>query len=96
MKAIRIESHGGPEVLRLVEGPDPSPGDGEILVRVEAAGLNFIDVYHRTGLYPNPLPLTPGLEGAGVGAGVGFAWRVSLPSSATWEWTPSFRKIDFR
>ena len=71
MKAIRIDSHGGPEVLRLGEEPDPSPGDGELLVRVEAAGLNFIDVYHRTGLYPNPLPLTPGLEGAGVVTGVG-------------------------
>jgi len=71
MKAIRVETHGGPEVLRLVEEPDPSPGDGELLVRVEAAGLNFIDVYHRTGLYPNPLPLTPGLEGAGVVTGVG-------------------------
>lgn len=71
MKAIRIANHGGPEVLRLVEGPDPSPGDGELLVRIEAAGVNFIDVYHRTGLYPNPLPITPGLEGAGVVAGVG-------------------------
>jgi len=71
MKAIRIEKHGGPEVLRLVEVPDPSPGDGELLVRVEAAGLNFIDVYHRTGLYPNALPLTPGMEGGGVVAKMG-------------------------
>ena len=75
MKAIRVETHGGPDVLRLVERPDPSPGDGELLVRVEAAGLNFIDVYHRTGLYPNPLPLTPGLEGAGVVTGVGAGVR---------------------
>jgi NADPH2:quinone reductase len=71
MKAIRVESHGGPEVLKLIDLPDPDPGPGELLVRVEAAGLNFIDVYHRTGLYPNPLPFTPGLEGAGVIAGVG-------------------------
>ncbi|MCG6926493.1 MAG: quinone oxidoreductase [Acidobacteria bacterium] len=71
MKAIRVEAHGGPEVLELAELPDPTPGPGELLVRVEAAGLNFIDVYHRTGLYPNPLPLTPGLEGAGVVTGVG-------------------------
>ena len=71
MKSILVSEHGGPEVLRLVDGPDPSPGRGELLVRVEAAGLNFIDVYHRTGLYPNPLPLTPGLEGAGVVAAVG-------------------------
>jgi len=71
MKAIRIEEHGGPEVLQLAEVPEPVPGGGELLVRVEAAGLNFIDVYHRTGLYPNPLPFTPGLEGAGVVTGVG-------------------------
>jgi NADPH2:quinone reductase len=71
MRAIHVESHGGPEVLKLADLPDPVPAPGELLVRVEAAGLNFIDVYHRTGLYPNPLPFTPGLEGAGVVAGVG-------------------------
>ena len=71
MKAIRIESHGGPEVLRLTDVPEPTPAEGQLLVRVEAAGVNFIDVYHRTGLYPNPLPLTPGLEGAGVVTRVG-------------------------
>jgi NADPH2:quinone reductase len=71
MKLIRIDAFGGPEVLRLVEGPDPSPGPGQIAVRVQAAGLNFIDVYHRTGLYPNPLPLVPGMEGAGVVTGLG-------------------------
>ncbi len=66
MKAIRIDGFGGPEVLRLAEVPDPLPGAGQVVVRVEFAGVNFIDVYHRTGLYPNPLPLVPGLEGAGV------------------------------
>jgi NADPH2:quinone reductase len=71
MKAIRIATFGGPEVLRLEELPDPTPGPGELAVRVEAAGVNFIDVYHRTGLYPNPLPLVPGQEGAGVVAGLG-------------------------
>jgi NADPH2:quinone reductase len=71
MKAIRIDGFGGPEVLRMVELPDPVPGPGQLLVRTEAAGVNFIDVYHRTGLYPNPLPLVPGMEGAGVVAGVG-------------------------
>jgi len=71
MKAIRIDGFGGPEVLRLADAPDPSPGPGQILVRVEAAGLNFIDVYHRTGLYPNPLPFVPGMEGAGVVTGRG-------------------------
>jgi NADPH2:quinone reductase len=78
MKAIRIDGFGGPEVLRLAEVHAPSAGPGQIVVRVEAAGLNFIDVYHRTGLYPNPLPLVPGMEGAGpvvaVGSGVTL-WR---------------------
>jgi NADPH2:quinone reductase len=69
MKAIRIEGFGGPDVLRLTDVPVPSPGPGQIAVRVEAAGVNFIDVYHRIGLYPNPLPLVPGMEGAG---GVGL------------------------
>jgi NADPH:quinone reductase len=71
MKLIRIEGFGGPEVLRLAEAPDPSAGPGQIAVRVEAAGLNFIDVYQRTGLYPNPLPFVPGQEGAGVVTAVG-------------------------
>jgi NADPH2:quinone reductase len=71
MKAIRIDAFGGPEVLRLADVPDPVAGPGQIVVRVEAAGLNFIDVYHRTGLYPNPLPFVPGQEGAGVVAQVG-------------------------
>jgi NADPH:quinone reductase len=71
MKAIRIEAFGGPEVLRLVEISDPEPGRGQLLVRLEAAGVNYIDVYQRTGLYPNPLPFTLGLEGAGVVEGVG-------------------------
>jgi NADPH:quinone reductase len=66
MKAIRIDGFGGPEVLRLAEVPDPTPAPGQVVVRVEAAGVNFIDVYHRTGLYPNPLPLVPGMEGAGM------------------------------
>jgi NADPH:quinone reductase len=73
MKAIRIEGFGGPEVLRLTDAPDPSPGPGQVVVRVEAAGVNFIDVYHRTGLYPNPLPFVPGMEGEGVVAAVGPA-----------------------
>jgi NADPH:quinone reductase len=71
MKAIRVAEHGGPEVLKLQDVPEPVPGPGQALVRLEAIGLNFIDVYHRTGLYPNPLPFTPGLEGAGVVAALG-------------------------
>ncbi|HEY7516565.1 MAG TPA: alcohol dehydrogenase catalytic domain-containing protein, partial [Vicinamibacteria bacterium] len=71
MLVIRVSGFGGPEVLKPEDTAVPTPGAGQALVRVEAAGVNFIDVYHRTGLYPNPLPLTPGLEGAGVVESVG-------------------------
>jgi NADPH2:quinone reductase len=69
---IRVHQHGGPEVLRYEAHDVPAPGPGEALVRHEAIGLNFIDTYHRTGLYPVPgLPFTPGMEGAGVVEAVG-------------------------
>lgn len=71
MKAILIEQTGGPEVLQWVERPDPTPGPGQALVRHAAVGLNFIDVYHRTGLYPVTLPFTPGSEAAGTVEAVG-------------------------
>jgi NADPH:quinone reductase len=71
MKAIRVHEFGGPEVLRLEEIPDPTPGPGEALVRLEAIGINFIEVYRRTGAYPMKLPYTPGEEGAGVVVAVG-------------------------
>jgi len=66
MKAIRVSQTGGPEVLQYVDVETPKPGPGEALVRIEAIGVNFIDVYHRTGLYKMPLPFTPGSEAAGV------------------------------
>jgi len=66
MRAIRIHEHGGPEVLRYEDAPLPEPGPGEARVRLEAVGVNFIDSYHRGGLYKVALPLTPGTEGAGV------------------------------
>jgi NADPH:quinone reductase len=66
MKAIRFHAHGGPEVLQLEEIPVPEPGTGQALVRVVAAGVNFIDVYQRTGLYKTALPFTCGMEGAGI------------------------------
>ena len=74
-KAIRMYQTGGPEVLRWEEVVVAEPGDGEALIRQTAVGLNFIDIYHRTGLYPiGDLPATPGMEGAGeilaVGDGV--------------------------
>ena len=68
---IRIDQVGGPEQMRLVDLPVGEPGAGEIRIRHHACGLNFIDVYQRTGLYPNPLPLSLGMEGAGVVEAVG-------------------------
>ena len=70
-KAIRIHAHGGPEVMRWEDVPLPDPGPGEVLVRHEAIGLNYIDVYFRTGLYKTPLPAILGMEGAGTVAGLG-------------------------
>ena len=76
--AIEVSRPGGPEVLRWTAIEVGEPGPGEVCIAQRAAGLNFIDVYHRTGAYPLPLPFIPGVEGAGVvealGAGVtGFA-----------------------
>src|SRR5689334_12437080 len=66
VKAIRVHEHGGPEVLRYEDVPDPAPKPGEALVEIEAAGVNFIDIYQRNGLYGIPLPATLGLEGGGT------------------------------
>src|SRR5215470_15844270 len=69
--AIRIHQTGGPEVLQWDEVEVGDPGPGQVRLRQEAAGLNFIDVYHRSGLYKQELPFTPGVEGAGVVEAVG-------------------------
>ncbi|MBI1252067.1 MAG: NADPH:quinone reductase [Alphaproteobacteria bacterium] len=71
MRAIRIEQTGGPEVLALADVEAPQPKAGEIRIQHAAIGVNFIDTYHRTGLYPIPLPSGLGLEGAGVVDAVG-------------------------
>ncbi|MCZ2156988.1 MAG: quinone oxidoreductase [Bryobacterales bacterium] len=100
MKAIEIQKHGGPEVLVLSDVNRPSPAAGEIGIRVHAAGVNFIDVYQRSGLYKNDLPFVPGSEGAGVvesvGAGVDnfkvgdrVAWCMALGGYAEYAVVPS-------
>jgi len=71
MKAVRIHAPGGPEALRYEDVPRPEAKAGEAVVKVEAAGLNYIDVYHRTGAYKGAFPLTLGVEGAGTVAAVG-------------------------
>ena len=78
MRAIRVHETGGPEQLRLEDVPEPTPGPGELLIDIEAIGVNFIEIYQRSGFYPIARPYTPGVEAAGVvrtlGAGVtGFA-----------------------
>lgn len=94
MKAIQVTQTGGPEVLTLTELPTPTPKAGEALIRLTAIGVNYIDTYHRTGLYPLPLPFIPGTEGAGViealGAGAAglkigqrVAYYVTSPGSYT-------------
>ena len=71
MRQIRITATGGPEVLERVDVAEPTPGPGEIKIRLGACGLNFIDTYQRSGLYPVPLPTGLGLEGAGTVEAVG-------------------------
>lgn len=100
MRAIQIKQTGGPEVLEVVDLPTPQPGPGQVLVKIEAAGVNFIDTYLREGRYPAPLPFTPGQEGAGtvesVGSGVtGFnagdrvAWTGTRGSYAEFAVVPA-------
>jgi NADPH2:quinone reductase len=81
MKAIRVEKVGGPEVLELVDvEPTEAPGPGQAVVRVEVAGVNFLDVGQRRGTYPREVPFTLGVEGAGVVASVGEGVRNVRPS----------------
>ena len=68
---VQIDQPGGPEAMKLVDLPVGEPGAGQIRIRHEAIGLNYIDVYQRTWLYPFPMPLTLGMEGAGVVEAVG-------------------------
>jgi NADPH2:quinone reductase len=70
-RTVRIEQHGGPEAMHLVDLPVGEPGPGEIRIRHHACGLNFIDVYQRSGVYPFPMPLSLGMEAAGVVEAVG-------------------------
>lgn len=104
MKAIRVHEHGGPEVLSLHDVAEPDVAPGDALVRVAAAGVNFIDIYHRTGLYSVTLPLTLGQEGAGTivktGANVSalktgdrVAWAAGPGSYAEYVAIPAERLV---
>jgi NADPH2:quinone reductase len=104
MRAIRVHRHGGPEALTLETLNSPDPAPGQILVRMEAAGINFIDVYQRSGLYPVQTPFTLGQEGAGiverVGAGVSapavgerVAWSGPMGAYAEYAVVPADRVV---
>ncbi|MDM8086538.1 quinone oxidoreductase [Cellulomonas cellasea] len=89
MRAIEALAPGGPDVLRLVEVPDPEPGPGDVLVRVAAAGVNFIDTYRRSGLYPMPFPHVVGSEGSGVVVAVGpDVTDVAVGDRVAWSSAP--------
>ncbi len=104
MQAVRVHAPGGPDALHIERVPVPRPGPGEVLVRLEAAGVNFIDVYKRTGLYRIPLPATLGEEGAGTVAAVGegvsefregdrVAWASALGSYAEYAVVPAAKLV---
>jgi NADPH2:quinone reductase len=90
MRAIQAREAGGPEVLELVELPDPTPGPGQVLVKVAAAGVNFIDTYRRGGVYPMPFPHVVGSEGAGEVVGLGVGVRdVAVGDHVAWSDAPA-------
>jgi NADPH:quinone reductase len=104
MKLIRVHEPGGPEAMKLEEGEKPSPGPGQALVKIEAVGVNFIDIYFRSGAYKSNLPLTPGQEGAGVVEAVGpdvtdvkagdrVAWAGPLRSYAEYQVIPAAQLV---
>ena len=89
MLCIRAHQVGGPEVLQPDELPTLEPGPGQALVRIEAVGVNYIDVYHRTGLYPMPMPLRIGIEGAGVVEALGTGVTdVRVGDRVAWQGVP--------
>jgi NADPH2:quinone reductase len=103
-RAVRLHAPGGPDALRVESAPVPAPAAGEALVRVAYAGVNFIDVYKRTGLYPVPLPATLGEEGAGTVAAVGagaagvragdrVAWAGALGAYAEYALVPAAKLV---
>jgi NADPH2:quinone reductase len=104
MRAIVLKETGGPEVLQYSEMETPKPKPGEALVKISAIGLNFIDIYHRTGLYPVPLPFVPGMEGAGVVEAIGpdvqevavgdrVAYAMTLGAYAEYAVVPAWRLV---
>jgi NADPH2:quinone reductase len=104
MKQIQVSEFGGPEVLKLVDAPKPVPGAGQALVKIAASGVNFIDVYFRSGLYKADLPFTPGNEASGIVESVGpdvtelqpgerVAWAMTRGSYAEYALVPAAQLV---
>ena len=86
MRAIHVRRHGGPEVLEIADVPPPEPGPGEVLVDVAAAGINYVDTYHRSGLYPTVTPFVLGNEGAGTVTALGpDVTEVAIGDRVAWS-----------
>src|SRR5689334_14790327 len=105
MLAVRIHEVGGPEVLQLDEIETPTPGAGQVRIKLQAIGVNFTDIYHRTGLYKLPMPAILGREGAGVVDAVGegvtdvkigdrVAFAIDAPSYVEYAIVPAARVVD--
>jgi NADPH:quinone reductase len=89
MRAIRVQATGGPEVMQITDIDNPGPGPNDLLVKIAAAGVNFIDTYQRSGLYPLPLPFTPGSEAAGTVTEVGSeVTGVAVGDRVAWAMVP--------
>ena len=84
MHSVRAPQYGGPEVMVYEELPTPAPGKGQVLVKVHAIGVNFVDIYHRTGQYTTPMPVPLGLEGAGVVEAVGEGADAKVGDRVAW------------
>jgi NADPH:quinone reductase len=95
MKAIQVRTPGGPDALEHVDVETPAPRDGQVLVRIESIGVNYIDVYHRTGLYKMPLPFIPGSEAAGVVEATGerVAWAMVPGAYAEYAAVPEDKLV---
>lgn len=104
MKAVVVHECGGPEALVYEEAVQPAPKAGEAVIRLTAIGLNYIDVYHRTGLYPLPRPFIPGMEGAGVVTEVGpevtsvqagdrVAWAMQIGAYGEFAVVPAWKLV---
>ncbi|MGF0318746.1 quinone oxidoreductase family protein [Nocardia fluminea] len=89
MRAIQVSEHGGPEVLRYVEVADPQAGPGQLLVETQGVGVNYIDIYFRTGQYPQATPYLPGSEGTGVVVAIGSdVTEFSVGDRVAWASAP--------